>query len=91
LKKLYESLDFYSLLNKLKIRAYVVELDMHDVQYLITDLNLSTSDAIHLVWAALSNDFFVTGDRHFFEVGERVRKPRIVRASALHTFRELRA
>lgn len=85
--------NFYSLLEKLKIYGYVVQLDMHDAQDLITDLNLSTPDAIHLAWAQSNRfyDYFVSGDRDFLEISGRVKKPRIVRASALHTFKELQA
>lgn len=85
--------NFYSLLSTLKVRTYVLELHMHDVQDIIVGLNLSTPDAIHLAWASSNDpyDYFVTGDRDFFEVRNRVKKPKIVRASALHTFREVKA
>ena len=84
--------NFYTLLAKLRVQGYVAEIDMHEAQDFIVDLNLSTPDAIHLAWASKDPpyDYFVTGDRDFFDIQHKVRKPRIIRASTLHTLAELR-
>ena len=85
--------EFYSVLDELKIRAYIMKMDMRRARKFITDLNLSTPDAIHLAWAISKPpyDYFVTDDSDFLAIRGRVQKPRIVKPSGVHTCKELHA
>jgi len=97
-----EDLDYYldefnDLLKELKVAAYIMTVDMHDVQDFIVDLNLSTPDALHLAWADSFDppyDYFVTSDRDFLDfenaINSYLRTTKIVRPSGLHLIPDIR-
>ena len=81
---------FNDLLDTIKVKAYVIELDMEEIILLMRNFKLSTADAIHMAWADYNYDYFVTCDNGLLALAPQFKRPKIMLPSALHTIVRLR-